>query len=165
MRKLLIAAAACITLPLCAQAGMKPGQWEITTKMDLGKNAPQMPQIPPEQLEKMKQLGIKVPAMSGGPGGMTFKTCVSPKDAEGDHPPMDQRSQRDCKSQDIKHEGNRTTMKIVCDGEMKGTGDVEFVTDSPEHYTSKFHMVGTSHGHAVDVTHASEGKWLGASCN
>lgn len=163
MRKLLIATA-CLVLPLSAIAGMKPGQWEVTTKMDLGKNAPQMPQIPPEQLEKMKQLGIAVPNMGVG-AARTFKTCVSSQDANNDHPPMDEKAQRSCKAQDIKHDGNRTTMKIVCDGEMKGSGDVEFVSDSPEHYSSKMHMVGTAHGHDVDMTNNTEGRWLSPSCN
>lgn len=162
MRNTLIAVT-CLVLPLSALAAIKPGQWEITTKMDLGKNAPQMPQIPPEQLEKMKQMGIKMPAMNPG-GGMTVKTCVSPQDAAGDHPPMDDRAQRDCKVQDLKRDGNRTTLKVVCTGAMQGTGDAEFVTDSPEHYTSKFHMVGTSHGHPVDVTNNAEGRWLSATC-
>ena len=164
MRKLPFAIAACLVLPLCAHAGMKPGQWEITMHMDLGKNAPQMPQIPPEQLEKMKQMGISVPAMGMGQP-RTFKTCVSPQDAASDRPPMDDKSQRDCKPQNIKHDGSRTTLDIVCDGEMKGTGHVEAVYDGPEHYTSKFHFTGTAHGHEVDMTNSSEGRWLGASCN
>ena len=163
MRKFLPAAAACLVLPFCAHAGMKAGQWEITTQMDLGKNAPQMPQIPPEQLEKMKQMGIKVPTMGAG-GAMTIKTCVSEKDAANDYPPLDERTQRDCKVQDIKRDGPRTTMKVVCTGSMTGTGDVEIVVDSPVHYTSRFHMVGTTHGHAVDVNHKAEGRWVSASC-
>ncbi len=162
MRNVLIAAA-CLALPLSAIAGIKPGQWEITTQMDLGKNAPQMPQIPPEQLEKMKQMGIKIPAMGAG-GAMTIKSCVSPKDAESDHPPMDDRAQRDCKVQDIKKDGKRTTMKIVCTGSMDGTGELEFVADSPEHYTSRMHMVGTSHGHPVNINNSAEGRWVSATC-
>jgi len=163
MRKLLIATA-CLVLPLSALAGMKPGQWEITTKMDLGKNTPQMPQIPPEQLEKMKQLGISVPGMGGG-AAHTFKTCVSPQDASNDRPPMDEQAQRSCKTQDTKRTGNRTTLKIVCEGEMKGTGEVEYVSDTPEHYSSKMHFAGTARGHSVDMTNTSEGRWLGANCN
>lgn len=164
MRPLLaVSTVLCLALPLCAAAGMKAGQWEITMKMDLGKDAPQMPQIPPEQLEKMKQMGIQPPAMGIG-GPRSFKTCVSEQDAASDKPPMDERANRSCKAQDIQHEGKRTTLKIVCDGEMKGTGDVEATYDSPEHYTSKFHFVGTAHGHAVDMTHSSEGRWISATC-
>lgn len=161
---LLVSAAACLAVPLCAAAGMKAGQWEITMKMDMGKDAPQMPQIPPEQLEKMKAMGIQPPSMGIG-GPRTFKTCVSPQDAASDRPPMDERANRSCKPQDVKHEGARTTLKIVCSGEMNGTGDVEANYDSPEHYTSKFHFSGTAHGHAVDMTNTSEGRWLAASCN
>jgi hypothetical protein len=164
MRGMLVVAAVVCLLPLCAAAaGMKPGQWEITMTMDLGKDAPKMPQLSPDQLAQMKQMGISPPSLGIG-GPRTFKSCVSPQDAESGKPPMDQRADRSCKQKDLKRDGNRMTMQIVCDGEMMGTGDIEVTNDSPEHYRSKFHFVGSSHGHAVDMTNSSEGRWLGAAC-
>jgi hypothetical protein len=160
-----VAVAACLVLPLCAVAGMKAGQWEITTKMDLGKDAPQMPSISPDQLAQMKQMGIQPPSMGAGGAARTFKTCVSQQDADSDRPPMDDRAQRSCKAQDVKRDGPRTTLKIVCSGEMNGTGEIEAVHDSAEHYTSKMHFVGDAHGHPVDMTNTSEGRWISASCN
>ena len=163
MRARLLLPIVCLAVPLCATAGIKAGQWEITMKMDLGKTMPQMPKLTPEQLAQMKQMGMQLPSMDPN-AARTIKICVSPQDAASDRPPMDERAQRSCKPQDVWHDGNRTTLKIVCDGEMKGTGEVESVNDSDEHYTSKFHFVGTSHGHAVDIKHESEGRWLSASC-
>lgn len=162
MRKLFVAIA-CLALPLSAQASVKAGQWEIATQMDLGKNAPQIPQIPPEQIEQMRQMGINVPDI--GPGGsIKIKTCVSQKQAESGDLPMDEDMQKDCKVQDLKTSGNRTTFKMVCTGEMKGTGNVEIITHSPERYTSKVHLVGSSQGQAVNMKNTIEGRWLGATC-
>ncbi|PTU31426.1 DUF3617 domain-containing protein [Stenotrophobium rhamnosiphilum] len=163
MRKLLAVAAVCLVLPLGVSAGMKPGQWEVTSKVDLGKNMPQIPQLTPQQIEQMRQLGIELPSI--GPGGaISMQTCVSQKDAENGYPPMDERVQRDCKVQDLKRNGKRTTLKVVCNGEMQGTGDVEFIENSPEHYSSKFHLVGTTHGRSIDMNNSAEGRWLGPTC-
>ena len=162
MRKLLVAFV-CLALPFGVSASMKPGQWEITSKMDLGKNMPKIPQLTPEQMAQMRQLGIELPAITPD-GGISMKTCVSQKDVENGYPPMDERVQRDCKIQDLKREGKRTTLKVVCNGEMNGTGDMEFTEHSPVHYTSKFRLLGTAHGRSGDMNSTAEGRWLGASC-
>ena len=158
MRKLLVATA-CLALPLAVSAGIKPGQWEITSQMPL----PVMPQIPAEQLEQMRQMGISLPAAGKG-GNITVKGCVSPQDAAGDYPPLDENVQRNCKVQNVKRNGPRTTLKVICDGDVKGTGDVEIVSTSPERYTSRFHIVGTAAGFPVDMSSTAEGRWLGATC-
>jgi len=158
MQKLLIATA-CLALPLAVSAAIKPGQWQITTRMPL----PVMPQIPDEQLEQMQQMGITLPAAGKG-GNVTVKACVSPQDAGGDYPPLDENVKRNCKVQDVRHNGPRTTLKVLCDGDVTGTGDVEIVTISPERYTSSFHVVGSVQGFPVDMSSTAEGRWVSASC-
>ncbi len=158
MRKLLIATT-CLVLPLAVSAGIKPGQWEITTQMPL----PAMPQIPDEQLEQMRQMGITLPAAGKG-GNIKVQGCVTPQDAAGDYPPLDENVQRNCKVQDVRHNGSRTTLKVTCNGDVTGTGDVEIVSTSPERYTSKFHVVGTAQGFPVDMTSTAEGRWVSTTC-
>ncbi|MGH8456569.1 MAG: DUF3617 domain-containing protein, partial [Stenotrophobium sp.] len=154
--------AACALLPLSASAaGLKAGQWEVTTTMDMGKHAPKMPQLTPEQMTQMKQMGMKMPSFSGG--AITTKICVSPEEAASGQPPIHQSEDSGCKPKDFKHSGNHTTGEIVCDGEMKGTGEVD-VTQGDETYTSKFHFKGISHGQPVDMNNTSTGHWLQASC-
>lgn len=159
MRKLLIATA-CLVLPLAVSAGIKPGQWEITTQMPL----PVMPQIPDEQLDQMRQMGITLPAAGKG-GNIKVLGCVSPQDAAGDYPPLDENVKKNCKVQNVKHDGPRTTLKVICSGDVTGTGDVEIVFTTPERYTSRFHVVGNAQGFPVDMTSTAEGRWIGASCN
>ncbi len=158
MRKLFVATA-CLALPMAVSAAIKPGQWEITTRMPL----PVMPQIPDEQLEQMRQMGISLPAAGKG-GNIKVLACVSPQDAAGDYPPLDENVQRNCKVQDIKRNGPRTTLKVICDGDVTGTGDVEIVSTSPERYTSRFHVVGTAQGFPVDMNSTAEGRWIAAIC-
>ena len=164
MRKLLIAAA-CLALPLTAPAAIKPGQWIITTRVNLPQ-VPVMPQLPPEQIEQARQMGITLPA-AGTNGPITVKGCVSPADAAGDYPPLDPRVQQSCKVQDVKHDGARTTLKVACNSdEITGTGDVEIVSISPERYTSRFHVVGTAASGLlpIDMSSTAEGRWVSATC-
>lgn len=164
MRKLFLATA-CLTLPLTVSAAIKPGQWIITTQVNLPQ-VPVMPQLPPEQVEQARQMGITLPA-AGTNGPITVKGCVSPADAAGDYPPLDERVKQSCKVQDVKHNGPRTTLKVVCDSDdISGTGDVEIVSTSPERYTSRFHVVGTAAGGLlpVDMSSTAEGRWVSATC-
>ena len=164
MRKLLLAAA-CLVLPLTVSAAIKPGQWIITTQVNIPQ-VPVMPQLPPEQLEQARQMGITLPA-AGTNGPITAKGCVTPADAAGDYPPLDARVKQNCKVQNVQHNGPRTTLKVICDSdEITGTGDVEIVSTSPERYTSRFHVVGTAVGGLlpVDMSSTAEGRWVSATC-
>ncbi|HWU68475.1 MAG TPA: DUF3617 domain-containing protein [Stenotrophobium sp.] len=154
---------ACCALPLTANAatGLKPGKWQITATMDMGKNAPQMPQLSPEQMAAMKQAGIKMPSI-GGPH--TFTTCVSPEQAASGKPPMSQHDDSGCTVKNLKHDGRNSSGEMDCNGKMKGTGTFEMTADSDTAYTSKFHFEGTAHGHPVDMSNTSTGRWLADSC-
>lgn len=164
MRKLFITAT-CLALPIVASAAIKPGQWIITSKVNLPQ-VPVMPQLPPEQIEQMRQMGITLPA-AGTNGPITVKGCVSPADAAGDYPPLDERVTQNCKVQNVQHNGPRTTLKVACDSEdITGTGDVEIIAVSPERYTSKFHVVGTAASGLlpIDMTSTAEGRWVSPTC-
>ena len=162
MRKLLIATA-CLVLPMAVSAAIKPGQWITTTQMNLPQ-LPQMPELPPEQIEQMKQMGITLPA-AGTNGPITVKGCVSPADASGDYPPLDENVKQNCKVQNIKRSGARTTLQVVCSGDLAGTGDIEIVSLSPERYTSRFHVVGMAQGILpVDISSTAESRWVSATC-
>ncbi|MGH8505105.1 MAG: DUF3617 domain-containing protein [Stenotrophobium sp.] len=153
---------ACCALPLTASAaGLKPGKWQITATMDMGKNAPQMPQLSSEQMAAMKQAGVKMPSF-GGPH--TFMTCVSPEQAASGQPPMHEHDDSGCTVKNFKRDGRNSSGEMVCNGKMKGTGTFEMTADSDTAYASKFHFQGTAHGHPVDMTTASNGRWLADNC-
>ncbi|MGH8462030.1 MAG: DUF3617 domain-containing protein [Stenotrophobium sp.] len=151
---------ACCVLPLSASAtGLKPGKWQITATMDMGKDAPAMPALSAEQMEAMKRAGVKMPSMNGP---HTMMTCVSPQDAASGKPPMKEDS--GCTMKNLKHEGNHSSGEMVCDGQFKGTGTFEMTADGDTGFTSKMHMEGSAHGQPVNMTTTSSGHWLGASC-
>jgi len=99
------------SVSFAADSPMKPGLWEITTKMEM----PGVPyQIPPTKSthcytaeEIAKQQGA-VPEQKG-----------------------------DCAVTDLKRSGNKTTWKVVCKGENPGQGEGEIVFQDPASYAGK----------------------------
>lgn len=156
----LLSCALLLTMLACtAQAadGMKPGQWDVTMKMHM-QNAPQ---IPPEQLAKMKEMGINMP-MGGQP--MQVQTCVTPEQASFEKAAPQQN--KDCKTQNIKHVGNKVTGEMVCTGEMKATGKFEMTLNGDTSYEGKWSIKGVSkHGEPIDQSSETSGKWVKAVCD
>lgn len=140
---------------------MKQGLWEVTTKSDAMKN---MPKIPPEQLEKMRQMGIQVPQMSDG--GMTIKMCVSKAMSERETPPPNgpAEARSGCEHKNFQHTGNSYSLDIVCDGpQRKGTGTVRG-TFTGDTFTSSYDFQGTARGQPANIHGETSGKYLGGDC-
>jgi len=149
-----------ITAEAVAAGKMKPGLWEMTMKSDALKA---MPKIPPEQLEQMRKLGIKLPSMQDG--GMTNKVCISKEMAERDHPPEMNRKETGYESKNFQMSGNDYSVDIVCDGpDLKGTGKAKGHFSSGESFSSAYDFTGTAHGHPMRQHAETTGKWLGADC-
>ncbi|MBC3919804.1 DUF3617 domain-containing protein [Undibacterium sp. CY18W] len=148
-----------ITTGSCLAADkMKPGLWEMTMKSDAMKA---MPKIPPEQLEKMKQMGIKMPDMQNG--AMVHKVCFTKEMVDQDKPPSGGREQQ-CQNKNFSRSGNSYSSEIVCDmPEMKGTGNVKG-SFTPDSLTSVYDFKGVSHGQPVSQHMETTGKWVGSDC-
>ena len=157
MRLRCVAAGLAIVLavPGVSLAGPgKAGLWEITTQMG------GMPQIPPEQLAKMRAAGVNVPMSN------TFTTqhCVTPEEAAATKPPPMGRN-KECQMGKVNVAGGAVSGDMTCSGEeMKGTGHFQINYDTPQHYSGQMAFSGDSHGRHVDMTNKFEGKWLSASC-
>ncbi len=132
----------------------KAGLWEVTTQMG------GMPQIPPEQMAKMKAMGMQMPA------GNTFTTqhCVTPEEAAATKPPPMGRN-KECQMGKMSVAGGVISGDMTCSGEeMTGTGHFQVTYDTPQHYSGQMAFSGDSHGHHMNMTNRFEGKWLSASC-
>jgi hypothetical protein len=163
MRKTAVSILMCSLLCAAGTASaaghMKAGLWEMTVKSDAMKN---MPKIPPEQMEKMKQMGIQLPQM--GNGSMVTKVCISKEMAERDHPPSGRR-EAGCTSKNVQYSGSSYSVDVVCDGpEIKGTGTTKGTFSSDGSFTSVSDFTGTAHGHPVNHHTEANGKWLSADC-
>jgi uncharacterized protein DUF3617 len=151
--------AAATLLMAAAWSHGKPGLWSVTTRIEFTKGGPQ---IPPEQLAKMKEQGMKLPF--GQP--VTISTCVTPEQAAREELPKPQQRMNDrCQMQNLTRAGSTFTADMVCDGEMRGTGHLEVTYQDDEHYAGTLHFVSTSkRGGEVDMTDTISGRWLGADC-
>ena len=118
-RMMTLAFCALMAAPLLSQDQMKPGQWQITTQMD-------MPGMP-----------VKMPAN-------TVTSCVTPEQARTPGSTVDPgggrgRGNNDCKTSDEKIDGNKITWKMACTGANAMTGDGEMVFNG-DSYTGKVNM-------------------------
>lgn len=164
MRKTTISIVMFSLLGSSAAAGaaetIKPGLWEVNVKSDAMKN---MPKIPPEQMKKMREMGINIPQMQDG--GMVSKVCISREMAERDEAPELNQKESGCQSRNYQRSGNTYSMDIVCDGPaMKGTGKIKGSYSGKEHFNSSYDFKGTAHGQPVNHHQESSGKWLAADC-
>ncbi len=144
---------------------MKPGQWEITSENQMAGMAgmPAMPAVPPEQMAKMKEMGIKMPGMGGQGMSVTVRHCVTKEQAEKGVPPQPKNDQH-CEQKSVKREGNKVSWSMECSGEhpVSGTGSVVF--DSPEHYQGNSTIDMKDPKHPMTMKQRYSGKWLSATC-
>jgi hypothetical protein len=135
----------------------KVGLWQITTRMNMSG----MPQIPPEQMAKMKAMGIRVPVNN------TFTTehCMTAEEVAMSKPPeMPRHGSQECKMQNMKAEGQSISADMICTGEANGSGHFSMTYDSPEHYSGQMSMNIAVHGRPMASTTSFEGRWVAAVC-
>jgi Protein of unknown function (DUF3617) len=155
----LMAAVALAPTAVQGQMAVKPGLWENTMTMTMAG----MPQMSPEQMEKMKAAGIKMPFM----GGETkAKSCVTKEEIEkfGAPKPETQR-QSGCEMQNFSRTASGYTGHMVCTGNMAATADFTVTILDPNHITSTMKMDGTmKNGKPVHMQMDSSGSFLSPDC-
>ncbi len=135
----------------------KVGLWQVTTKMDMS----DMPQIPPDQAEKMRAMGIHIPSN----GVFTTTHCMTAEEVAMDKPPPALAHRKECSMQNFKTEGQNVSADMVCSGkEMNGNGHFTLAYDTPEHYAGKVTFSGAARGHPMTTTTTFEAKWVSADC-
>lgn len=107
--------------------------WEMTSKVEM----PGMPMAMPPQ---------------------TVKVCT-PKGKQADS--MVPR-EGNCKVQDLKQTGNKTTFKIACGGPDPMTGSGEIVTLGPDAYKGTTHISTNAGGQRVTMTNSFSAKRVGS---
>jgi hypothetical protein len=149
-----------LVLPLAAYAGhRKPGLWQITSNVTFTKGGPQ---IPPDQLAKMQQMGIKMPGMDGP---TTVQQCLTPeRAAQDDHPDL---GRSDCQFQNASWSGNSFSADMVCQGREGGLhGHMQFIGNSDTSYTGTAHMEGSNPHMGGDFAMDNQitGQWQSSDC-
>ncbi len=134
----------------------KAGLWEISVKMEMAG----MPQIPPEQLAKMRQMGMQMPMGQT----ITAQHCMTAAEVASDMPPSTGHEHRGCSMQNTKLSGHNFDGDMVCKGDTEGQGHLRVSYDSDEHYVGQMTFNGVTHGHPGSFTNSFEGHWVSASC-
>lgn len=152
-----------------AQAG-KPGLWEVTSKLggspEMDKAMAQMQQqlanMPPEQRKQMEaMMGKQGVSMSGAPGGIVAKMCLTKDMVDRSQMPM--QTEGDCTSSVTDKTSTGMTLKFTCaNPPSSGEGQYTFASDSA--YTMKMKINTQQQGRPGTTTLESSGKWLSAEC-
>lgn len=138
--------------------GGKPGLWESTIVVNFTQGGPR---ISPEQIERMKQMGINLPI--GRP--LVVKSCMTPEMAARNDIPRATRENDHCKLTDYDREGNPITATLICDGDLKGQGKLKIGYDSSTSYKGTMEFTGTDkQGAPLAMQNTFSGKWLGDDC-
>jgi Protein of unknown function (DUF3617) len=169
-----VAAFACATLtalPSLAQ-NIKPGLWEMNSKMQSGSGKlemamaamqAQLANMTPEQRKTMENLmaqrGVK---LSGGPdAGVLVKMCLTPEMVAQNQLPLQQNG--DCSTTRSPVKGNIMKVAFTCARPASsGEGQVTFVSDSAYRLNMKITSNAGGSPETMDVD--GSGKWLGADC-
>ncbi len=172
--KKIVSTAACLLSALALNThaqSMKPGLWEMQTKIQSGSGEmegamaemqQQMAAMSPEQRKMMQDMMSKqgVTMGGGGPGGMSVKVCMTQEMIDRNEIPT---QQGDCKSTLSPRSGNKMKFAFQCTKPpSSGEGEVTFI--SPTAYTSKTTVNTTASGKSERMTMESQGKWLSAEC-
>lgn len=147
-----------------AAVTMKPGLWEITSNNQMA--GLQMPAIPPEQMAKMKAMGIQMPTMDGLGMQMTVRHCISKEQAEKGVPPQP-KDDGQCQQNSVVRSGNKVSWSVECTGRnaASGTGWVTLLFPVRK-VTAANQTSRSSRGQTGPMTMKQQfsGKWLSASC-
>ena len=151
---------------------MKPGLWEINTKMsssdaamnkEMAAMQKELANMPPDQRKMMEGMMAKQGVgMNAGGGALTtaVKVCMTKEMVERNEVGS---AQGDCKHSNAARSGNSMKFSYVCSKPpSSGEGQVNFV--SPEAYTMKMTVKSTNNGKPESMTMDASGKFLSAEC-
>lgn len=158
-----------LALPVAAQ-GLKPGLWEIRSKVggnaqmdqamaDMQKELASMPPEQRRQMEAMlRQPGMQMPGAAPG-GGTAVKMCMTKQMAERSEVPMEP----GCTITRNQRSGNTTNIAFTCSN-PPASGEGQVTAGGPEAYRTRMTVRTTVQGKAETMTMEGSGRWLGADC-
>lgn len=174
MRFLSVTAAACMAC-LCCPAWsqtIKPGLWEITSKVsgnsEASSRATKMQEMvanmKPEERQQIEAMlaaqGIKIGAGADA-GAMVVQTCVTPSMAARNQMLVGQRGS--CSSRTSDRTASGMKISFTCaNPASSGEGLVSFSSDAA--YTLAMNIKSSVAGTPEQMTLDGSGKWLASSC-
>jgi hypothetical protein len=167
---LLLAAALAAFACAAGAQSLKPGLWEVTSKVQAGggptgqqmaEMQKQMANMPPEQRKMMEEMMAKQGVKPGGPGaGMSVKMCMTKEMAENNELPA---QQGDCRTTQQSRSGNTMKFSMACSN-PPSTGEGQVTFAGPEAYSMKMVVNAQVQGKPEKMTMDGAGKWLSPDC-
>lgn len=177
--RLLLGVAACVLAASTGYASaqaMKPGLWEIGTKMMGGSGEmadamaqaqKQMDSMPPEQRKMMQDMMAKrgMQIGSNSSGGMSIKICMTQEMVDRNQMTLRQSggTHSDCTQSNSPRSGNTMQFSFVCT-KPPSSGEGQFTFTSPEAYSMKMTSTHMVKGHPEKMDMQTDGHWLGSDC-
>lgn len=169
---LVLAALAAISglaaAPAAAQT-MKPGLWEVSSKIGgnpetekaMAQMQAQMAAMPPAQRKQMEEMMGKGAMGMGAGGAMAAKACITKDMIARGEMPTQQDSECTTTVSDKSSKGMK--MAFVCP-KSQTTGEGVYTFQGDTAYTMKMKTATKADGKPVTTTIDSSGKWLGSDC-
>jgi hypothetical protein len=150
-----LSAAALLLAPGTAFAAHgKAGLWNVSTTMSMANV-----QIPPEAMARMKAMGMQMPMGRT----ITSQICMTQADVDTDAPPP-MAKDSGCSTRITSRKASSMAAQMVCNGEMKGTGQMRISYSGAEHYAGSYSFKGSMNGRPADMNSSFKGDWVKADC-
>ncbi|HMN47342.1 MAG TPA: DUF3617 domain-containing protein [Povalibacter sp.] len=168
-RKPVLAAAAfaCVSLSFAAagaeRLNVKTGLWEIESLTQMGGTLPLSKdlkaRLTPAQIAKM-QADWKAEAAKG-PERDVSQECITAKDIEQ---PFHAANADGCRQTFVSTSRTAQEVRLVCEGERKGSGVLEISTPTPQSMTGTLDMKFGEGAEVFTMKGTLKGRWLGDDC-
>jgi hypothetical protein len=150
---------------------MKPGLWEVNSKMGgnpqmeqaMAQMQKQMAAMTPAQRKQMEAaMGKNGVSFSGSAGGgMVSKACISKEMI--DRGQLATQQNGNCTTTLSEKTSNSMKMKFVCT-QPPSSGEGVYTFSGDTAYTMKMTLMGTPKAQTSNTTIEASGKWLGSDC-
>ena len=159
---LAIAASLAAGPALAEPLKVKPGLWEITTKVNRGEVVlpPNINQLTPEQrvkveaklAERNQQVSVK-------------QSCLTKEQLDKGEAFMGGGHHQGCSNKAVSQTGKEWVTAMECSGKIKAKGEIRIKAEDNEHMAGTITMT-TKNGDKEDTMKSSlASKWLGADCS
>ncbi|SFU80099.1 DUF3617 domain-containing protein [Pseudoduganella namucuonensis] len=172
-RQLVLAAALAASAAFCSAAttSMRPGLWEMNSKVKSGDSQAtaamaeaqkQLANLPPEQRKMIEDMMAKqgVGMTMGSDGGVRITYCMTREMAERKELPTGQGEQ--CTSTSTPVAGGMNVSFQCAKPPSSGTGQVRLQGETG--YTMNMNVTSSARGKPETMAVESTGRWLGADC-
>lgn len=165
----LVAACALHAAQAASTPPIKPGLWELSSKIassdsatqaKLARIQQQLAGMPPEQRQALQQMlgknGVQLDIGAGG--DLLTRICVTREMAERRELPV---QGGDCTQQTTPLSPARMQVRFACT-RPRASGQGEVTMESETRYRARMHVDSTEHGQSADMD--VSGTWLSADC-